>query len=370
VLINEFHLQARDLGLLSGGYFFGFGLMQLPNGDWIDKYGPRKIILVLMAIAFLGCLAFSFSSNFIYLLASRTLIGVGVSACLMAPLTAFRKWYSKEEFQRCYSLMLMAGSTGILASTLPVQWLLTIVGWRKVSLVIAILVLLSFLLVLVFIPNWKNIHEEKYEKMNIIESYLPVLKDSYFKSIILIGFFNYGGFLAVQTLWAAPWLIKVSGYTEMQTAVGLFWLNLAMLLTYLLTSFINPYISKKGIGDEKLINYGLPLSFFTLLITIIFAQSSGWVHWTLFCIFSIVSTFAQIGIMLHFPNTIYGKASSAFNLTVFLGVFAIQWGIGLIIDLLKFLKFSEVASYQGAFSVFLICLIGSYLYFQKHKIKI
>ena len=38
----EFGLQARDLGLLAGGYFFGFSLTQLLMGHWLDRYGPKK----------------------------------------------------------------------------------------------------------------------------------------------------------------------------------------------------------------------------------------------------------------------------------------------------------------------------------------
>ena len=36
-LTIEFELQARDLGLLGGGYFLGFALMQLPTGYSLDK---------------------------------------------------------------------------------------------------------------------------------------------------------------------------------------------------------------------------------------------------------------------------------------------------------------------------------------------
>ena len=44
-----------------------------------------------------------------------------------------------------------------------------------------------------------------------------------------MGFFNYGGMIAMQTLWAGPWMVKVSGYTPLEAATGLFWLNVCML---------------------------------------------------------------------------------------------------------------------------------------------
>ena len=42
-LIPEFDLQARDLGLLAGGYFLGFAATQLPLGHWLDRHGPNII---------------------------------------------------------------------------------------------------------------------------------------------------------------------------------------------------------------------------------------------------------------------------------------------------------------------------------------
>lgn len=51
--------------------------------------------------------------------------------------------------------------------------------------------------------------------------------------------------MAIQTLWAGPWMIKVSGYSALQSATGLFWLNFSMLITFWLWGLINPYILKK-----------------------------------------------------------------------------------------------------------------------------
>ena len=95
VLTQEFSLQARDLGLLGGGYFLGFAAMQLPLGTWLDRYGPKRVILWFLSLAVLGCLAFSSASSFAWLLAARVMIGMGVGACLMAPLTGFRRWFDE-----------------------------------------------------------------------------------------------------------------------------------------------------------------------------------------------------------------------------------------------------------------------------------
>ena len=131
-LAQEFQLHASDLGLLAGGYFLGFAATQLPLGTWLDRHGPRKVSLGFLGVAVLGCGVFSIATGFSGLLAGRILCGVGVSACLMAPLTGYRRWFHPTAQMRANSWMLMTGSMGMVASTLPVQWLLPLVGWRPI----------------------------------------------------------------------------------------------------------------------------------------------------------------------------------------------------------------------------------------------
>ena len=49
-LTQEFSLTAGDLGLLAGGYFLGFAAMQLPLGRWLDRHGPKQVLLAFLAL--------------------------------------------------------------------------------------------------------------------------------------------------------------------------------------------------------------------------------------------------------------------------------------------------------------------------------
>jgi len=156
VLSQEFSLQSRDLGLLAGGYFLGFAATQLPLGRWLDKYGPKRVIVCFLALAVLGCLVFSIAGSFAGLLVGRVLIGMGVSACLMAPLSGFRRWLDAQSLLRANSWMLMTGSLGMLMSTLPVQWLMPLFGWRALFFGLAVFVMLTMLLIVWLVPAWQH----------------------------------------------------------------------------------------------------------------------------------------------------------------------------------------------------------------------
>ena len=371
MLTMEFGLQARDLGLLAGGYFFGFSLTQLPMGHWLDQHGPKKVVLSFLGVAVLGCLAFSWATDFYGLLMARVLIGVGVSACLMAPLTGYRRWLALENQQRANSWMLMTGAFGMLASTLPVQWLLPVIGWRWIFVGLAMLIVMSMALMAWQVPQWRlaePVAEEASKKrVGIWASYRQVWQHPYFRSLTPMGFFNYGGFVAMQTLWAGPWMVKVAGYTPLEAATGLFWLNVCMLLTFWLWGLYTPALTKRGYSADKLMTYGVPLNFCVQAYIILAGADAAALHWALFCISSSFVALAQPAVGMAFPAAVAGKALSAYNLVLFLGVFVVQWGMGLLIDAFKAQGQLEPAAFQSAMAVYFSCCLAAYGYYLKHK---
>ncbi|OYU46294.1 MAG: MFS transporter [Burkholderiales bacterium PBB4] len=366
-LVAEFALNARDLGLLAGGYFLGFAAMQIPLGRWLDRHGPRAVIVAFLALAVAGCIAFSMATSFVGLLAARVLCGVGVCACLMAPLTGYRRWLAPAIQIRANAWMLMVGAFGMVASTLPVQWLLPLVGWRMVFTALAVLVALAMALIWWLVPAWE---QAAATAATAKPGYSEVWTHRYFRSLVPIGFFNYGGLVAMQTLWAAPWMVKVTGYTPLEAALGLFWINVAMLVTFWLWGLALPMLARKGYGVERLIALGMPISMLVLAIIILAgpALSTGSsVVWAVFCVSSTLGSLAQPAVGMAFPAELAGRALSAFNLVIFCGVFAVQWGVGLMIDAFQWAGWGLVPAYQGALAVYGLTCIGSYLYFLKAK---
>lgn len=369
-LTAEFALNARDLGLLAGGYFLGFAATQLPLGTWLDRHGPRKVILYFLATAVLGCVAFSWATSFSGLLAARILCGVGVSACLMAPLTGYRRWFAATAQMRANSWMLMTGSLGMVASTLPVQWLMPLVGWRALFVALAALVLGAMVLIAWKVPQWHVTAPSTQDEAPVKASYAEVWRHPYFRKMAPLGFFCYGGLVAMQTLWAAPWMIKVAGYSPLQAATGMFWINVAMLLTFWTWGMVNPWLTRRGIHADRLIALGLPISFVLLAIIIgatdALSTRAG-ILWALYCVSCTFVSLAQPAVGMAFSPSLAGRALSAYNLLIFAGVFTVQWGIGLAIDGAKALGYTEIVAFQMAMGAFLLCCIAAYAYFLTAK---
>tara|TARA_Y100001949_G_scaffold69149_1_gene58526 strand:- start:340 stop:1557 length:1218 start_codon:yes stop_codon:yes gene_type:complete len=361
ILTSEFNLTAGNLGLLAGGYFLGFTCMQIPLGFLLDKHGPKKIVSSFLIIAIVGTASFALAQNFASLLISRVFIGIGVSACMMGPLTGYRIWFADEYQQRANSWMLMVANIGFVFSTLPVQILLPIIGWRWIFVGITFLIIISIVFILLFIPSW----DHKFEKdENKPEGKLSdIWSNKFFKSAIPLGFFNYGGMYAIQTLWAGPWMVRVTGYSPLESAIGLFWINFIALIGFFVWGYILPKISKYGLNSFKLMKFGLPISYLVFLSIIMIGSKAGAFLLTIYILTSIVLTLSQPAVALSFPKHLAGKSLTSFNFVIFLGTFTMQWGMGLIIDLSKSLGKSEIVSFQISFFVYLLCCIFSYLYF-------
>lgn len=367
VLTQEFSLHARDLGLLAGGYFLGFAVTQLPLGAWLDRYGPKRVILYFLSVAVLACLAFSMATSFSGLLLARIGMGMGVSACLMAPLTGYRRWFDSGTLLRANSWMLMTGAFGMLASTLPVQWLLPLTGWRPLFWMLAALMVVFMALLAWVVPTaWKaapGLAGSTATSPAPSTSYAQVWQNRYFQKMSPLAFFHYGGVIAIQTLWAGPWMIRVAGYTPLEAATGLFWINAAMLLTFWVWGLVHPHLARWGWDVNRLITWGVPLSLVVLAVNVALGASTGWLGWALFCVCSSVLSLAQPAVGMAFPSVLAGRALSGYNLVIFAGVFVMQWGIGLLIDVFRATGLAEIASFQAALAVFLCCCLASYACF-------
>ena len=360
-LISEFDLSAGDLGLLGGGYFLGFAAVQIPLGYLLDNKGPKKIVSYFLLIAVLGMISFSLSENFITLLISRILIGIGVGACLMGPLTAYRIWYQDETQQRANSWMLMVGAIGMLSSSLPVQFFLPIIGWRMIFITLALLTIFCIILIIFFIPNWNKANIQSNSNDN--GSLKEIWSDNFFKSLVPMGFFNYGGLFAIQTLWAGPWMIKVSGYTPEQSANGLFIIYFSLLISFLSWGYLVPKISKNVSDAIKLLKFGAPLNLIVLAFIIYLGPKAGAYHWAFFAVSSVFLSLTQPAVGMAFSLSNAGKALTSFNLLLFIGAFALQWIIGVIIDLTMNLGYSEISGFRFAMIFFLLTSFFSYLFF-------
>jgi predicted MFS family arabinose efflux permease len=366
-LVKDLGLNNADLGLLSSAYFIGFGATQIPLGLALDRFGPRITEAWVMILAVIGALIFAIAEDFTTLVMARVLIGMGVSACLMAAFSGFRAWYAPSQQGQLASAMLVCGTSGALASTWPVHLVTPYIGWRGVFLVMAALSFLAILILYFGLPVKKSAPTDKPIQSTSAtlswQSYRPILTNSFFWRILPLGTFCYGGFIAVQTLWFGPWLIEVMDYPATTAAQIVFGFNVVLLLAYLFNTWVLPKLARRGIDTMRYMTWMVGMSMIMQAGAYFWQTSLVWVWWYLFAITCASFVLAQSIIVLYFPKNYSGRVSTTYNLTLFIGAFIVQWGIGHMLDLGIALGWNKTSAYDLALAVFLAIQILGFIWF-------
>jgi predicted MFS family arabinose efflux permease len=367
-LVRDLQISNADLGLLSSAYFVGFGITQIPLGLALDRFGPRSTEAWVMSFAVIGAIIFALAENFTTLVMARVLIGMGVSACLMAAFSGFRAWYAPEQQGQLASAMLVFGTSGALASTWPVHMVTPYIGWRGVFLVLAGLSLLAIVILYFGLPVRKSGYAHPQNsiagKANLSwQSYQPILTNPFFWRILPLGTFCYGGFIAIQTLWFGPWLIEVMNYHPNTAAQIVFGFNTVLLLAYLFNTWVLPKLARRGIDTMRYMTWMVGASMLMQACSYFWQTPLVWVWWYLFAITCASFVLAQSIIVLYFPKHYAGRVSTTYNLTLFIGAFIVQWGIGHLLDLGIALGWNKTSAYDLALAVFLFVQILGFIWF-------
>ena len=126
---------------------------------------------------------------------------MGVSASLMAALTAFVQLFDRPLQLRLNAWMLMSGSLGMVASTLPVQALLPTWGWRNLFFGVAAALVAASALIAAIVPRGQA---ASGSTRSALGGYGAIVRHPAFVRCWPLAYFTYGGLIAVQSLWAGP----------------------------------------------------------------------------------------------------------------------------------------------------------------------
>lgn len=310
-LTGELGLSNADLGLLSSAYFVSFGCMQLPLGIWLDKYGSRRTESALLLVAAGGAALFASSSTLAGLWLGRALIGIGVSACLMAAFKAYRQWYAPQQQSQLASWMLVAGTAGALSATIPVTLALPLLGWRGIFWTVAALALLLAGAIFFLLRDVERSFAGGAAARQADGGYRDIFGSAYFWRLGLLGLFNHGVFFALQTLWAGPWLTTVLGKTEQQASTILFAMNLVLMCAYLALGWAAPRLAARGVDTHRLIGIGIAGMLLAQGGMLFCTAPGAWLWWLLLALCVPVTTLVQANVALAFPAALAGRANSA-----------------------------------------------------------
>ena len=365
-LINDIGVGASSLGLLSSAYFISFAIFQIPLGIILDRLGPRKVEATLLIFAALGAGIFAASNTLSSLIIGRALIGLGVSACLMASFKSFVDWFPKEQLSISNGAIMMAGGLGALTATAPIEFVLEFTDWRGIFWILSALTLISSFIIYYIVPE-PPIGRKTDGDASLREQIfglLEVIRDPIFQRYIPFSVTSQGAMLALQGLWIGPWLRDVGGLTRAETASSLLIMALALASGFLSWGIIGERLGRYGFSTMKISLFGVGVFLIVQLTIILEPIGFTMPVVIMFGFFGTAGSLSYAGLIQNFPAHLSGRVYTTANLLVFLLAFLGQWGIGIIIDLWPYTvagRFSPFG-YQISFAVVLFIQIIAFLW--------
>lgn len=354
-LTRELGLGANALGLLTSAYLLSFAAAQLPLGIVLDRIGPRRTEAALLLVAAAGALMFALAQGLTALFVGRVLIGLGVSACLMAGFKACVDWFARERLPFVNGIQMAAGGLGAMAATAPVEVMASSVGWRSVFLVLAALCVIAAASIYLVVPRDRDSEVLGPTSLRASFSGLgAVLRSSLFWRVAPLTVVSEATFMAIIGLWAGPWLRDVGGHDRVAAADLLLGVAAAMVAGFLLMGLAADRLARFRISSLAVAVAGISL--FALTLAAIVATASGApVLWLAFGFFGTSGILPYAALSQRFPAALAGRLNTTLNVLVFTAAFAAQWGMGAIIALWPKEAGGgyALAGYRAAFAVML-----------------
>jgi len=363
-LVRDVALDPASLGLLTSAYFLAFSAAQIPVGMLLDRYGPRRVESVLLAIAAGGALLFATAESLAALAIARAVIGLGVCACLMAPLKALAAWHPPERLGSLAGWIMVAGGLGALAATTPLELALRVTSWRHIFVALAVVTLAVALFIAWRVPDIaRPVHAVGFAAQ--WAGVRRVFRHPRFWWIAPLGAFCMGSFFAIQGLWAVPWLMEVEGYTRAAAARNLQWMSVATLTGFVLLGAFGTPLARRGVHARHVFAAGFGMA--VLALGAIFLRLSGGVlWWALYGLGTAVNVLAFAVLNEGFGRDLAGRSNTALNLMMFGGSFAAQWGIGVVAEAARRgFALDEAGGLRAAFGLVLAGNVLTYAWFAR-----
>jgi MFS family permease len=331
-LVRAFRLDASDLGLLTSAYFLTFALFQPLLGVLLDRFGPRRVEGWLLLVAAAGSLLFAWSNNTILLIAGRALIGLGVSACLMAGFQANALWFSPQRLAGLNGWVLAAGGVGVVCSTAPVEWALRWIDWRALFTLFAAAFAATSALIFVLVPERRE-PRAHHAISDQFKGFWQIGNNREFWRIAPLCMLSQSTFMAIQGLWAASWMRDVGGQTRGDIAHHLLLAAFGMVAGHMTMGNLASRLTRAGIAPSYLVGIGVGVAVLVHALLALGYLGMQTVVWFLFGFLGTAGTVNFAILAQSFPVSMAGRANTALNLMVFAASFLVQWGIGIVINL-------------------------------------
>lgn len=326
-------IDALGLGIVTSAYLITFAAMQIPVGLLLDRFGPRRIGTGLLLIAALGALVFGLAQSWIGLTIGRGLIGIGVSACLVAGMKNNADWWPPRQIPLANGLIMAAGGLGVLTSTTPVRAAVDLIGWRETFLLLAAATALVALYLFFLAPDAPRTAGRPHSRLrDQLRGMAYLVRHPMFWRIAPATVVVQSSFISYQSLWAGQWLADVDGMGPGGVTTSLQTMALAMIFGSVMMGWLTVSADRLGIRPIRIAAALNVLYLATLALLLLPTGLAGAALWAVAGFLGAATILPYAVLAQFFPPELAGRVSALLNVLCFVGAFLLQNGIAVLVD--------------------------------------
>lgn len=220
-LVEAFATTPATIKLTLSVYFFGFAFAQLVCGPLSDAYGRKPVALAFYSVYLAGSVVAALSPTVAWLLAGRTLQGIGVAAGIAISRAIVRDQFAGQSSARIMNLIGLMLAIGPAVSPTIGGLILSAVGWQAIFLVMVVYGLAVVLVILFGVSETNRTPDRGLARPGqVVRTYARLLRDARFMRAGLVLGLTLGGIYTLAAL--LPFvLIDRVGLTPTQFGVGM-----------------------------------------------------------------------------------------------------------------------------------------------------
>ncbi|HEX8092366.1 MFS transporter, partial [Jatrophihabitans sp.] len=198
--------------LLQLGIYAG---MQIPTGILVDRYGPRRLLVVAAGTMGVAQLLFAVADSYPLALLARAVLGLGDALTFVSVLRFAAGQFAPRRYPVVVALTGTLGQFGNLVATLPLTALLHRAGWTPTFLGAGLLSLVSGAAVYLLLPRSPRLERRPREASALLESLRGVgrrVDTAWSLAGTRVGFWvhfaSMSTSLAFGVLWGVPFMVE------------------------------------------------------------------------------------------------------------------------------------------------------------------
>ncbi len=331
-LAADLGLSPTELSDLSAAFFYVFAAAQIPLGLFLDRWGTRLTITVLNAVGVLGALTFALAPGGGMATVGRMFLGLGMCCNMIGPMLLVGVWFSPRRFATLTGALVGASAAGQLLAATPLVYMTQAMGWRGAFLLVAGLNLLQAAIFWWVVRDTPpGMEMPRGAKENPFKGLGQLFLHPYYWVISLGTFFRYGCLMALQGLWAGPYLMKGLGLDQVQAGNILLFVPIGYMIGLPLWG----RVSDEVLGSRKWV--AMPALFVSALLTLSLGLMQGMPEWVLCLLFAGLGLMSAPGQVMYphikelLPDHLAARALTGINLYTMLGAAALMQTAGFLV---------------------------------------